>query len=917
MTDERRLIEQFLPVREVSRESAREKMAGRDYHLSTLHSWWARRPLAAARAAVIATLLPISAFPAEREKLELFFSALTTWRGDEIGLNPRILSTARELIDKYWGNERPRVLDSFAGGGAIPLEILRLGGDATAVELNPVAWVVAAGTVVWPQAFGPSLADDVARWGKWVRDGAQREVADLYPPLTTGDASARNKQLSFQGDGMMRHLDPRAYLWTRTVTCPNPALGPHRAPLIRSKFVVNKDAKRIALKITPDPKNGGVRYELEAGAVAASAERRGRSSASACRICGAVIPAKYLEAEGDAGGLGFDLVAVVCGAAGQRGKVYLAGEAAGASVPNIEAVEDHIQRLAVEGLVVPDEVIQPMGNAGLASGATYLYGIKTFGDVFTRRQLATLLTLCKHVRRAHESMIAEGMDEHRAAVVSAYVAMAVDRVAERSTALTRWNLTGEKAESPFVRDRLAMVWDFVEVNPFGGISGDMGASVDSVVKVIRHCARIDRSADLRRGTATDLPFRANTFDAAVVDPPYYDNISYANSSDFYYVWLKRSIGHLFPEHFSGPVAPKRHEIVAAAYRHGKDKEAAAREYEDLMTRAFVELQRVLKVSAPLVVVYAHQTTAGWSTLIRGLTRSGFMVVEAWPIDTEMGERRGGRNNASLASSIFLVARRRESDSTGSWDEVQVEMQAIVAERVRSLPAMGVTGADLVISAIGAGLRPYTRHAKVELANGMPIEAEAYLDEVQTEVIKTILSDVMGVSRSGVEAVDPVTQLYVIGRFEYGDTFVPFDELNTLAHGVLAGARARGKELMGPRSLASGPDALVVQDGDIVRLRDYEERGSADRLGTAEEGRPALIDVLQRLVWLAEHDPGEVMAFLWGAQPDHARLQMVARALTGATLSGKGMGTSDREKAAMQRLLAAWKRIVEEVLSRAR
>ena len=222
-----------------------------------------------------------------------------------------------------------------------------------------------------------------------------------------------------------------------------------------------------------------------------------------------------------------------------------------------------------------------------------------------------------------------------------------------------------------------------------------------------------------------------------------------------------------------------------------------------MTKALLELRRVLKRAGSLVVVYAHQTTAGWSTLIRSLRTAGFTVVEAWPLDTERASRRGGTDNASLASSIFLVARRRESDGTGDWSTVRAEFEDVIAERIRTLADWGITGADLVIASIGAGLRPYTAHRVVELDNGEPLEAEAFLDEVQTTVVKTILSDLMGVSRSGVEAVDPVTQLYVIGRFEYGDAAVPFDEMNTLVHGVLAGARAGGVELLGPRGLTPG------------------------------------------------------------------------------------------------------------------
>ncbi|MDP9302029.1 MAG: DUF1156 domain-containing protein, partial [Actinomycetota bacterium] len=367
--------------------------------------------------------------------------------------------------------------------------------------------------------------------------------------------------------------------------------------------------------------------------------------------------------------------------------------------------------------------------------------------------------------------------------------------------------------------------------------------------------------------------------------------------------------------FGGPAAPKRQEIIAAAYRHGKDKDAADAEYESMMTQALHELRRVLKPEAPMVAVYAHQTTAGWSTLIRSLRASGFTVVEAWPIDTEREGRRGGADNASLASSIFLVARRRESDLVGEWADVQVELQEAVAERVRTLPRLGVTGGDLVIATIGAGLRAYTRYRKVELPNGDPMEAEHFLDEVQGSVIQTILSDLMGIPKSGVEVVDPVTQLYVIGRFEYGDASVPFDEMNTLAHGVLGGSRAGGVELVGARSLVAGAGALIAQSGGSLRLRDYLERGEHERVGSAEDGVPPLIDILHRVLWLAHRAPAQLPDYLWDTRPDLGRLQLVARALATTSLSGKGQGTTNREQEAIQSLLAAWRPLVEDVLSR--
>jgi len=668
--------------------------------------------------------------------------------------------------------------------------------------------------------------------------------------------------------------------------------------------------------VVPDTESGTFRFELRNDRESGASGRRGKSSASACRMCGATISAKYLKQQGAELAIGTQLVAVIAAGSGRDGKRYLGVEVSRDLVPSDEILTKHLDALADEGLVPPSDPIEPMGNAGLSSGKSYLYGIPTFAEVFTKRQLVTLLTLCSAVREARNLMEKEGAERDYADAIAAYLGFVVNRVLDRSTSLARWNLQRETAESPFVRDRLAMMWDFVEINPFAGISGDITNALEAVCHVIEHCASVEQPTDLRRGDARELPFEDASFDAAVIDPPYYDSVSYSNSSDFYYVWLKRSIGHLFPEHFGGPVSPKRNDMVAAAYKHDGDKVAADDEYERMMTEALGELRRVLKPGAPMVVVYAHQTTSGWATLVGSLRSAGFEITEAWPIETEMQARRGGQDNASLKTSIFLVGRRRRADSIGQWSQVSVELETTVADRIRSLAELGISGADLVIAAVGAGLRPYTRHARVELDNGESMEPNDFLDEVQTSVVKTVLSDMMGISRSGVEAVDPITQLYVMGRFQYGTAWVPFDELNTLVHGVLAGSRSAGVELTGPRGLMSGTAALVEQDGENVRFRDFEERGSIEHLGLDGGEAPSLVDVLHRLLWLAGHDPVGLSGYLLSVRPDPQRLRLVAQALSGSGLSQRGLGTSDRERDAIQRLLGSWKRLVDDNLFKA-
>lgn len=391
-------------------------------------------------------------------------------------------------------------------------------------------------------------------------------------------------------------------------------------------------------------------------------------------------------------------------------------------------------------------------------------------------------------------------------------------------------------------------------------------------------------------------------DAIVTDPPYYDNVSYSDLSDYFYVWLRRVIGDLHPEHFTNETAPKKSEAIASSYRHGN---TANKFYETMMAGTFAEANRVLKGSGPLVVVYAHKTTAGWATLVDSLRNTGFAVTEAWPIDTERPGRSTAMNTAALASSIFLVARKRDNGHTAHYiDDIQPEMQRIVNERVRFFLQVGVTGADLSIATVGAALAPYTRYARVELPNGEELTAAAYLDEVQREVVRVVLGEA--------SKADERTQYYLMARENYGEVWVEFDEANNLA-------RALGVELdTGPEALTRGGDALVEKKGSKVRLRTFEERGDLDDLGlpTPERPKAPLIDVLHRLLWLVEHDNSLIQEFLGQALPDKYLLRVVAQSLQGKALASEptpGAMLDERtpEQRAIQTLLASWRRIVDE------
>ena len=420
-------------------------------------------------------------------------------------------------------------------------------------------------------------------------------------------------------------------------------------------------------------------------------------------------------------------------------------------------------------------------------------------------------------------------------------------------------------------------------------------------------------ATVLRGNAQSTGFPDQQFDAVITDPPYYDNVSYSNLSDFFYVWLKRMLSTVLPEHTTSDLTPKKSEIIAAFYRHDGDKAKASAFYEGQMSKCFVEAKRVLKPGGAFVVIYAHKTTLGWATLVDSLRRSGFQVNEAWPLDTE---RPGGMkvDKAMLASSIFLACRKREGEKVGHYEEVRPELEEIVRERVSSLWDLGISGADLVIACLGAGLRAFTRFSQVEYANGEEVPAERFLTEVETVVLETILfrlsREVGGNGdRRGLANVDAATRFYTLWRYTYKATELEAGEAIIFANGTHV-------ELDGLNGLSSGVLALVGKKKGKYRLLDYSERGDDPTLGMpAEDGQSAaLIDALHRLLWLMEHHPSGLGEFLREARPNKEQLRLVAQALAGPALKGGELGevASGSELAALTKLTANWRSVVEDV-----
>jgi putative DNA methylase len=965
VSDDKRLIEDFLPIEKISAESSREKSV-RKGHISTLHLWWARRPLVACRAAVYGALVPVSRFvpngASDARKKSLgranaakFVERLCHYPGNVSVVaeaQQHILEAHAERLTQEMGKKvtiedilegrapRPKVLDMFAGGGAIPLEALRLGCEAYALDLNPVAYIIELCTLTYPQTYGcpdfrsrgmtgpenskgeqtwGGLVEEVRHWGDWVIAKVKSEIGALYPLIRDPEfEGGRPQQTDWirndRSDNVPEgYLVPVSYMWTRTVTCPNPSCSA-LVPLARQTWISRKAGRNIAASLHTDCDSKQVRFkviavedESQLGFDPADLSKRG---SCVCPFCRTAISNTVAMEEGEAGRLGIQAVAI--GGINKNGQRFYVSPADGTVGSTEEEIDARLEELRREGFPIPSE---PIPSDKRESFWCRSYGLRHFKDVFTKRQLCALLTFCKYVKLAHTAALEAGISSDRAAAVACYLGILVDRVANQNNSLCIYSATRETVEGLLASKRMPMTWDFVEANPVGPATGNADGALKWILEVLLQLPLDTAPAHVARGSATETSYPEGFFDAVVTDPPYYDNISYSDLSDFFFVWLKRSIGHLFPEDFAASHTPKKLEAIAHKARHGGNLETARRRYEELMALSFERACHSLKKEGLLVVVYAHKTTLGWATLVEAIRSAKMVIEEAWPLDTELPTGMVKKGKAMLASSIFLVARRRDEEGTGKYDEqVQPELLEIVRERVETLWEMGISGADLVIACVGAGLRAFTRFSKVEYANGEEVPPQRFLTEVETVVLETILErlsrEVGGNgAQQNLAGIDAATRFYLLWRYTYKASDLDAGEAIIFANGTHV-------ELDGLDGLASVSRALIAKNKAKYRLLDYTERGNDAALGMpSEDGQPApLIDALHRLLWLMERHPSGLAEFLRDARPNTEQLRLVAQALAGPALKGGELGevATGTELAALAKLTANWRSVVEDV-----
>jgi putative DNA methylase len=746
----RKLIEVALPLEAINRESAREKSI-RHGHPSTLHLWWSRKPLAAARAILFAQLVddPSSLpeqFPTEelqrkeRDRLHALIERLVLRKNAN---NAELFDDAHAEILKSTQGKPPRVLDPFAGGGTIPLEAQRLGLEAHASDLNPVAVLINKALIEVPPKFRdkkpvfPGLADseirrwtgaeglaaDVRAYGSWMRDEAADRIGPYYPKATLSD---RTKATVI------------AWIWARTVICPNPACG-IELPLTSKWWLSTKSGKQafIVPSVVRDathPSGNRVKFRVGHGRPDASFSPGvgtvGRAGAT-CVACGAAVDLKYVRSEGAAGRMGQTLMATV--AEGSRSRVYLDPDEEQRDAASVDSPRD-----------LPDSQI-PAQALGFRVQA---YGITQWRQLFTSRQQVALMTFSDLVTEARSQILVDGGSPEYADAVATYLALCASKMSVFHCSLSRWRPDADKTAPAFGRQVISMVWDFAESVPLAGAGGDWIGVVDGAAKTLEGL----RPAAF--GEATQKPAQAVDFKQGMVvstDPPYYDNIGYADLSDYFYVWLRRTLRPIYPDLFGTMLVPKNEELVANPYRHGGGDNAKLF-FENGFRKIFAQARQAALNDFPMTVYYAFkqserdesgEASTGWETLLEGMIRSGWEITSTWPVRTETATRMRGQDSNALASSIVLSLRPRPSDApTTDRRGFIAALTSELPDALRKLQQGQIAPVDLPQAAIGPGMAVYSRYGTVLEPNGTSMSVRSALARIN-EILDQVLNEQEG------------------------------------------------------------------------------------------------------------------------------------------------------------------------------
>lgn len=853
MTYKKKLIEVALPLAKINAEAAREKSI-RHGHPSTLHLWWARRPLAAARAVLWASLVDdpsahsdqfptLEAQQAERERLFDILERLVPW---EASNDQRILAEARAEILKSCDGDLPKILDPFGGGGAIPLESLRLGLPTFTGDLNPVAVLIQrtmleipgrfagqppvnpdarASQSVWEGARG--LAADVQAYGEWIRDRAKERIGRYYPDATLPDGSKAT---------------PIAWIWARTVKSPDPS-WPGHVPLVRSWVLAKKPGKPVVwVEPEVDRVAKTICYKIrEGGRPQAQSVERGNG---VCVATGAPISGGYIKAEANAGRMGATIIAVV--ADGGRERIYL-------SPGLVESEREPDAPWVVSGPV----------PRHLTGGTCAVYGLDDWAKLFTRRQLLALTTfsdLLQEVRSQIETdAVSAGLAADgdrlrnggtgaaaRADAIINYLALGLSRLTDMCNSLCRWESSRTQVRNLFGRQAIPMVWDYAENNPFNDAGGDFRTSLGSVINALLRLPTAGAASIAQR----DARARVAEIGRCVLstDPPYYDNVSYADLSDFFYVWLRRNLSNVWPDEFATLLTPKAEELIANQYRAGS-KSAAHQHFESGMQEVFAAAATNADPRFPATIFYAFKatetnegntTSTGWETFLTGLLDAGYTITATWPMRTELANRMIASGTNALASSIVLACRPRQvAASMATRGEFIAALRKELAPAVRLLQLENIAPVDLAQSAMGPGISIFSRYAKVVEADGSAMRVRTAL-----ALINEALAEVL----SGEESEFDADTRFAVTWFEqYGHKSGPFGDADLLA-------RAKDTTVSG----VAQAGVVVSRDGKVRLVPRSELPQSWD---PAADTRLTVWETTQYLIRALEFSEADAAALL--------------------------------------------------------
>jgi putative DNA methylase len=822
MSYRKKLIEVALPLDAINSASAREKSI-RHGHPSTLHLWWSRKPLATCRAVLFASLIDDPSehpelFPtekeqeAERQRLFDLIEDLVKWENSN---DEKILGQARAEILKSTGGNPPPVLDPFAGGGSIPLEAQRLGLEAHASDLNPVAVLINKALIEIPPKFAGQppvnpearktlvdgewrgtrgLADDVRYYGKWMRDEAERRIGHLYPKVTLPKE---------HGGGEATVI---AWLWVRTITCPNPACGV-QMPLANKWWLSMKKDKEAWIEPKVDSEKV-ISYTIHQGLSSDSQQKKvglgtsfsdknGKKTKATfkCIVCDVGIArGDYIDSEANAGRMQSIPVTIV--AEGKQGRIYLPVN----REQMREILEQTMQYLSDPAM--QEQIPMEPARGTFASNAQgRIYGFRAFSNYFTTRQLTTLLTFCKLIDDVRFKIMSDAnvtgtvLDNTYTDAVITYLAMAIDRSADFWSTLAIWSpqAKNELVAHTFVRQGLTMTWDFAEANPFSDSGGNFEGNLGYIIKVIQLSPHNPQQGKASQHDITTA-FKDREKALVSTDPPYYDNVSYADLSDFFYVWLRRSLGSIYPELFTTMLVPKTQELVATPYRFDGNKSKAQQFFETGLQKAFERMRAIQNSDYPLTVYYAFKqaeseidanseesdnkndtkvtASTGWETMLEGLIRTGFSITGTWPIRTERPTGVKATINA-LASSIVLVCRPRpENAPIASRRQFINELKAELPQALKKMQHGSIAPVDLAQASIGPGMAIYSKYSKVMESDGTPVRVRTAL-----QLINRALDEVLAEQ----EGESDVETRWAIAWFEtYAMEEGPYGQAETLS-----------------------------------------------------------------------------------------------------------------------------------------